>query len=155
MKKNIICLLFLFIPFLFFSQSNEKLSEILDSSEITYGQICYLSASAQGLIDDNASYSQAIQILFDKGQIPELVYENEPIVLANLAYIYAKLWNVKGGLMFRLTKGSPRYAFKQLKADSLIEKNLDPTTILTGQKALSLYTAGAYFYENQQAEDIE
>lgn len=138
-----------------FSQSNDVISEILESSEITYGQVCYLSASAQNLIDDDASYEQAIQVLFDKGQIPELVYKNEPIALANLAYIYAKLWNVKGGFFFRITNGSPRYAFKQLKADELIEKHLDPTTILSGEKALSLYTAGSYFYDNQEIEPIE
>ncbi|MBR6583185.1 MAG: hypothetical protein IKK80_06240 [Treponema sp.] len=155
MKRIVISLFFLIVPMMVFSQSNDKISEILESSEISYGQACYISACAQNLIDDDSSYEDAIRVLFDKGQIPAIVGENEPIALANLTYIYAKLWNVKGGLLFRITKGSPRYSFKQFKSDSLIDERYDPTTVVSGWEALNLYTEGSYYYENQSIDAIE
>ena len=43
--------------------------------------------------------------------------------------------------MFRLTKGSPRYAFKQFQSDGIINKKQEPSDFVTGAKALSIYTA--------------
>ena len=123
-----------------FSQSNDKISEILESSEISYGQACYISACAQNLIDDDSSYEDAIRVLFDKGQIPAIVGENEPIALANLTYIYAKLWNVKGGLLFRITKGSPRYSFKQFKSSSIINESFNVETKVSPFRSFSFGT---------------
>lgn len=140
------------MPLTAFSQSNDVITEILESPEVTYGQICYLSAVEQGFVGESASYEEVIQVLYEKGQLPELVNSNEPIALVNLAYIYTRLWNVKGGLLFRLTKGSPRYALKQLKADAIVDSNWDPTMKLTGEQALNLYTSCLYYYGKQTLE---
>lgn len=149
MKIRIAMIFFIFGSFFCFGQSNEKISEILESTQVTYGQICYISASSQGLIKDDASYQDAIQVLYDNNQIKSMVYEKELIPLVNVAFVYSQIWSVKGGLMCKLTKGAPRYVFKQLKSDGIIEKTKDPTAIISGKEALSLYTTCASFYGNE------
>ena len=143
---------FVFGTFFCFAQSNEKISEILESTQVTYGQICYISASAQGFIEDDASYQDAVQALYDNNQIKSMIYEEELIPLVNVAFVFSQIWSVKGGLMYKLTKGSPRYVFKQLKSDGIIEKTKDPTAIISGKEALSLYTTCASFYGNESIE---
>lgn len=152
MKVRIALLFFVFGTFFCFAQSNEKISEILESTQVTYGQICYISASAQGFIEDDASYQDAIQVLYDKNQIKSMVHENELIPLVNVAFVYSQIWSVKGGLMCKLTNGAPRYVFKQLKSDEIIGKTKDPSTIISGKEALSLYTTCASFYGNESIE---
>ena len=152
MKVRIALLFFIFGSFFCFAQSNEKISEILESTQVTYGQICYISASAQGFIEDDASYQDAVQALYDNNQIKSMIYEEELIPLVNVAFVFSQIWSVKGGLMYKLTKGSPRYVFKQLKSDGIIEKTKDPTAIISGKEALSLYTTCASFYGNESIE---
>jgi hypothetical protein len=43
--------------------------------------------------------------------------------------------------MFRLTKGSPRYAFKQFQSDGILSRKQDPADFVSGAKVLSIYTS--------------
>ena len=83
MKVRIALLFFIFGSFFCFAQSNEKISEILESTQVTYGQICYISASAQGFIEDDASYQDAVQALYDNNQIKTMIETlNYPLYLS-------------------------------------------------------------------------
>ena len=84
----------------------------------------------------------------NKVVIPELIVSlvtaedaNEAIPLVDIAYIYSKLWIIKGGLMYRITKGSPRYAFRQFQADGILTAKNEPSDIVSGAKALSIFTS--------------
>lgn len=149
MKKFFYTLILLFISFSAYSQSNEKISEILSSQQVTYGQVCYLSAVMQHLIPEDSSYEDAIQALYKVKQLPQLVYAEDPIALVNIAFLYSQIWDIKGGVMYKLTRGSPRYAFKKMKNDGVISQSSDPTMIVSGQKAMSLLTSCLYNYGNQ------
>ena len=53
-----------------------------------------------------------------------------------------QMWpNVEGGLLFRITKGSPRYSLKKLKADGLIDDTKNPLATISGKEALDILTA--------------
>ena len=139
-----------------FAQSADVVTDILDSDEVTYGQICYLSAIHQNLIQETDSYETAIDVLLSDGQIPEYVDADAPIVMQNLAFIYAQIWpTMKGGLMFKLTKGAPRYAFKQFKADGVISDDSDPNSILSGSEALNILTACMLQYGTDECMDMD
>lgn len=149
--KKIFSILFVLFSFSsVYAQSSEVITKILNSDEATIGQICYLSAVYQGFVKEDASYAQAVQALYDKRQIPAKVFENEVVVMVNLAYIYSQMWNVKGGLMYRITHGSPRYAFKQMKADGIIPDNASPNSVVTGQTALNMFTACSIEYGKEK-----
>ncbi len=123
------------------AQSAEVVTSILNSEKVTFGQVCYLVAVHEGFIKESASYAEAISALDSKHMIPYAVYEETYVPLANLSYLYAQIFDVKGGLMFKLFRGAPRYAYKQLKYDGVLPANSFPNKIVSGQEALDIYTA--------------
>ena len=141
MKKKLSLLICLLLSFSLYAQSADVITEILDSKQATFGQVCYLAAVQQNLVTEDASYEKAVQVLFENAIIPNAEDPMAPIPLVDIAYIYAHLWPVKGGLMFRLTKGSPRYAFKQFQSDGILSRKQDPADFVSGAKALSIYTS--------------
>lgn len=154
MKKIISILISCFFVAVSYAQSADVITDILESPEATYGHVCYLSAVQQGLIDENASFDDAVKVAYDKGIIPEVVSADTAIPAVNLVYIFSQLWDVKGGLMFLITKGSPRYAFKQFQADGVIPGTMDPASHMTGAAALSVYTASLSKYGDFSLKDV-
>ena len=156
MKRIFSILLILFAGTFVFAQSANVITDILESDEATYGQVCYLSAIHQGLISEDATYEEAVEVLFARGQIPESVGAYDTVYLANLAFIYVQIWpNIKGGLMFSLTNGSPRYAFKKLKSDGVISETTDPNEIVSGAQALNILTACMMEYGAEECMDMD
>ena len=142
MKKLLTILVVLFIGSMAFAQSADVVTDILNTEEVTYGQVCYLSAIHQGLISENASYEDAINVLYEKGQIKEDVGSYDSVFMANLAFIFAQIWpDAKGGVMYRLTNGSPRYAFKKFKNDGIFDSDADPNSYVSGSEALAVLTS--------------
>lgn len=149
MKKIIIFLVTFLLSSAVFAQSADVITEILDSSKVSYGQVCYLSAVSQGFISEDASYDDAINSLYDAGQISDKYAESDEVSMSNLAQIFAKSWNVKGGIMYKITKGSARYAFKQLKTDGVISSTSDPSKKVSGFECLSVFTNCSFKYGNE------
>lgn len=156
MKRILSVLFILFTAGIAFAQSADVVTDILGSDEATYGQVCYLSAIHQGLISEEASYEDAVDALLTKGQIPENVGAYDSVYMANLAFIYIQIWpDIKGGLMFTLTKGSPRYAFKKLKSDGIVPDDTDPNSIVSGAEALNILTSCMMEYGTAECMDMD
>ena len=157
MKKKLSVLFCLLLAISLYAQSADVITDILESKQATFGQVCYLAAVQQNLISENDSYENAVQVLFENAIIPNSEDPLAPIPLVDIAYIYAHLWPVEGGLMFRLTKGSPRYAFKQFQADGILSRKQDPSDFVSGAKALSIYTSCVNKYSgfNMKAVSME
>lgn len=141
MKKIVSLLICIFIASSIYAQSADVITKILKSDEACYGEICYLSAVRQNLISENATYQEAIDVLYSDGQIPVHVSVDDPVYLINLSYIFSRLWpDLSGSLMYKLTKGSPRYTFKLLKSDGILNSNADPYDTVSGFEALNILT---------------
>lgn len=153
MKKFIIFFAVLLAGISLYAQSASVVTDILSSEEITYGQAAYISAVSQKLINDDASLDDAVTALKNAGQISENATGSDAINIQELSGIYTKMFNVDGGLFYRLTKGAPRYAFKYLKTEGLISASTDPSKVLTGSEALSLFTKCNMRYGEPQFTD--
>lgn len=139
MKKIITLLLTMILAGCLYAQSADVITEILNTDEVTFGQICYLSATRQGLISDTDSYEKAVSVLKEKGDISENIDATEVVTLKDLANVYTKIWDdLSGGLMYKITKGSPRYSFKQLKSDGVLTEKSDPSSKVNGFEALNI-----------------
>ena len=154
MKKIISLVFALFLCLSAFAQSADVITDILETEEITFGQVCYLTAVQMNIIDDSVSYEGAVTALYEHGYIPEIEDFDAPVPAVDLAYLYSKLWNIKGGLMYRLTKGSPRYAFRQFQADGIIGADVDPANYVSGEKALSIYTSCISKYSDFDMKNV-
>ena len=134
------------------AQSADSLSEMIDSSAVTYGQACYFAAVQAGILDDTATYRQAFDTLMVHGYVPAGHTFMEEISLEHFAFIYAKIWNISGGLFYHLFH-NPRYALRELKADGIIPQTGNPTQKLTGHEALNIISAGIERYQTQGTKD--
>lgn len=159
MKKLLSVFILIFVSSCIYAQSADVITKILDSKEATYGEVCYLSAVRQNLISENDDFDKAIEVLAEKKQIPSLVGKDDPIPLANVSFIFLQIWpNVSKSFMYKLTKGSPRYAFKLLKADAILDERSDPSDYVDGSTVLNVLTACMMEYGSEDecmAMDIE
>ena len=156
--KKILSVLFVFLLAIsVYAQSADVITDILDSEKVTFGQISYITAVQMNLADENVSYDDAVKIMRDQGYLLSDESSESPISAAEIAYLYSKCWPIKGGLLFKITKGSPRYAFKQFVADGVLDSSVDPSSGLSGSKALSFYTACVNTYSgfNMAAVSME
>ncbi|MCR4742498.1 MAG: hypothetical protein K5866_06490 [Treponema sp.] len=149
MKKLLSVLFILFLVGSAYGQSSKVISQILEEDEITFGQLCYLSTVYQGLADENVTFKDAINVLYERGQIPYAAYETNGVALINLAFVYSQIWDIKGGMMYKITHGSPRYALRQLKSDGIIPARYDPHKMVSGSEALDIFTACSLKYQKR------
>lgn len=154
MKKIISIIFALFLVLSAYAQSADIITDILESEEVTFGQISYLTAVQMKIVDDSASYEDAVVALYENGYIPIIEEFDAPVPAVDLAYLYSKLWNIKGGLLYRITKGAPRYAFRQFQADGIVSADMDPSAYISGEKALSIYTACINKYSDFDMKNV-
>lgn len=141
-KKILFCLFLMVGLSALYAQSAEVVTEILNTSKVTYGQVCYLSAVHQNLVSENATYEESISAIYNAKQIEKEYDASKPVNLEKLAYLYMKMWpKQKGGIMYRLSGGSQRYCFKLLKDYGIITARGDPWQYVSGREALNILTA--------------
>ena len=141
MKKIMVLVFTLLFSASIYAQSADVITDILETKEVTVGQICYLTAVQLAYADESSSYENAVTIMQEKGIVKADKTAESVIPAVEVAYLFSKLWTVKGGLMYRVTKGSPRYVFKQFQRDGIIKSTVDPSELISGSDALSIYTA--------------
>lgn len=141
MKKIFLIVLGLFISISAYSQSQDVITEILESSEATFGQVCYISAAMQSLVSDDSSYDDAVQAVYENEQLPYITESSQPIPLIDAAYLFSFMWDIKGGLMYKITNGAPRYVFKQFQADKIIPYDAEPNQIVSGIEIMRMFTS--------------
>lgn len=124
-----------------YAQRADVVTRLIGADKATYGEVCYLSAVYQGFVDENASYDDALQALVQKRQASSRADANGAVTLQELSRLMAKMWNIKGGLMYRVTKRSARYAFRQFKVDGILPATADPSKKASGSDVLNMYTA--------------
>ncbi|MBP5358751.1 MAG: hypothetical protein J6Y69_06165 [Treponema sp.] len=149
MKKSVLLIaIMLFIAGIAGAQSAERVTEILQEKQVTYGEIAYLAASELNLIQANASYDDAIKAAVNEGILKGNPASTDPINYKDLAYACCKTWNISGSLFYKMTK-SPRYAFKQLQAIGIIPANADPSQKVSGRNALNIISACIESFESE------
>lgn len=146
MKKILIALSALIFATVAYAQSAEEITKIINSEGVTYGQVCYLTAVHNGLVNDDASETDAMNAWFEENQLTNNGSVDAPINYQDTCFYFAKMWKINGNLFFRLTKGNPRYAYKQLKKDGVLPSSADPSRKLSGIELLNIYTVGHLKY---------
>lgn len=155
MKKLLLFTTLFFIASSVFSQSADFITRLLEKDKVTFGEVCYLCAVCQNLVPDDATEVDATNAIFEEGLLPKNVQPSDFANYKNTSALFAKLWNLNGGLFFRMTDGNGRYAFKQFKNDGVINQNSDPSMIPSGVDILNMYTIGEKRYGSTNSNSIE
>lgn len=128
------------------AQSADRISDIISSDRATCGQASYIAATALGIAGENASYDETVKLFSEKGILKNDCSASDAITMKQLAWLCANTWNVEGSLMLKIFK-SPRYAFRQMKADSVIDVSADPDDVPDGHRLLAVITDCISKYE--------
>lgn len=148
MKKIVFLVMSIFISCAVFSQSADFVTKLISTKKATFGQVCYLAAVYQGFTGEDASETDAMNAMFERGILPFYASVDMPINFEDASGIFSKFWNVKGGLFFKISNGNKRYAFKQFKNDGVISAKTDPSMIPSGVDILNIYTMGDTRYKS-------
>ena len=118
------------------AQSAGKISTLLKTEAVTYGQAAYFAAvyqSGDESLDEERAFSQQVE----QGLLPAKSRADAPISLKELSRLYMQATGMKGGLFYSLFH-SPRYAFRELKAQGIIPEKADPSQKVSGRDSLAL-----------------
>lgn len=140
MVKKCFAAAFLFCALNFFgaAQNFDVISEIMETKKITVGGASYLAAQYAGTVDENSGVETAYEKMVSLGCISSRKEIGACISLQDLCGLYAKALNLKGGMMFSITKKSGRYAYKEFRAKGYIPPHADPSMSVSGVDAIGL-----------------
>ena len=140
MKKIFAALILTLAAFAVYAQSAEKISEIIESEEITNEQAAWIACQSAQILQDDAAYSEAMSSATQNGWLASGAVASNPISLKDYCGLCVKASGLKCGLFYRISKAN-RYAFKELKANGTLDGAADPSMKVTGQNALSILNA--------------
>ena len=136
-KKLLVFFLVIMFSSFCFGQQAEIITEILESTEVTWGDMSYIAASYINVDEANLNKNSAFEFLKECNIISPNVNITEPINMAELSGLCMKTFNMKGGLFYTISK-SNWYAFKELKALGFLVKNADPHSKISGFDAMNI-----------------
>lgn len=150
MKKRsfILAVLAVFAAFSY-AQVSDFLTEMIETEEVTFGQASYLCMVHKNPENEKFTYSEAMGHAIIEGVFPDSIVSkfsaidpniHTKIPLSNLCSMLAKVFEVRGGALFMLTKGTPRYAFRQFQVDGIVPLAADESLYVSGEEALNMYT---------------
>lgn len=146
LKKFILtCIVSILVSFAY-SQSAEKVSEVVNTDEVRLGQAAYFSAVALGLCGDDAGEADAVDALKREGILKDTLRADDTLTVKCLAWLLVNTYKTDRGLFLRLFP-TERYAFRELKTDGIIPMAYDPYRTLNGRETLALITDCINFYE--------
>lgn len=142
MKKILTAfLLILGFQFIAVSQNFDKITQIISSDEITYAQAAYIAAIYTGDVTNTSDEKAAFEALKTKGFFTDADDSESKINLGKMCSLFAKVTNAKGGLMYMITKKSPRYAYREFVAKGFISRTADPKKAVKGADAIGLFNS--------------
>jgi len=119
------------------AQSNEFVDGLLDSDSVTVGQAAYLVLVASDNLGEDADEARAFELLETFGWAPKGASSATPIQLKDYSYLLMRAFGLKGGLLYAIFPG-PRYAYRQLASNLVIQGRSDPNMSLSGSMAVRM-----------------
>lgn len=133
--------LFFLTVFSIQAQSFDKLTQIIETPEITNGQAAYFIAAYKGIVSERASEQEAFDALKAQNYFTDKDKVSDKIMLKNLCSLFAKTLELKGGMMYSITKKSPRYAYREFVARGYISSRTNSNQKVSGVDAIGLFNS--------------
>lgn len=122
------------------AQAANNVTKMINTEKVSWGQVSYFSAVAQGLVSEDASNEAAFALLQKSGIAASDKNALSAITFAELAHVCAQTWKVNNSFMYKISP-SPRYAFTMMRANGIIPLNVDPDSVPNGHDVLNVITA--------------
>lgn len=129
------------------AQSNEIIDRILEQDVATVGSAAYVALTAGGLVDDDSPPARAVTVAVEAGWLEPGTTEGDPAGFGQLAHLLLQVFEVKGGLLYRILPG-PRYAAREFAFQGWSPVRTGPADRISGEYLLSVT---GIFLENLEA----
>ncbi|MBQ5999399.1 MAG: hypothetical protein IJL70_08020 [Treponema sp.] len=136
-KKLFSMLIFLFVALYANAQSSQKVSELLETKVLNKGQASYLVATYMNLVQEEASYEDAFNALAEKNLFSSAENFEQPVTLSKVSLLCMNAVGLKGGLFYTIFHNG-RYAFRELKARTILPNTVDPDMKIDGADLIAL-----------------
>ncbi|HON88620.1 MAG TPA: hypothetical protein PK025_08350 [Spirochaetales bacterium] len=140
--KKFLVVVYVIVLYQLFAQSAVFLDEILSSKQITFSQAAYLVFVGNGEYQDTVQQKVALEEALKRKWIKQTGNPDNPITVAQFAYLVMRAFGINGGLMYTLFPG-PRYGFRELVYKGLIPRTIDPQAYVDGALALRIIRIAA------------
>ncbi len=153
MRQGILIGLLSILSMCSWAQSADRITEILNSETVTYGQISYLAASYLGLVSDDAGNEEAIDALISNNIVKakHMGEAESAVPLANFCNICCGAWYIVDSINYSIFK-TPYYAWKEMKALKYIPSNYTRGKTISGSDALNIITRCIEHHEEDTKE---
>lgn len=119
-----------------FAGFNDTMDATLAEERLTLGSASWMLMSGAGLIDQNATGEEALSAL--AGRIDGVSRtSNTEITLGEFSWYLMEVFEMKGGLMYRLFPG-PRYALRELRFREFVQGSAYAAMPLSGERAFRI-----------------
>lgn len=132
-----------------FSQSAAFIGEIIAKENATYMDFSYLIASELGM---ECTPFEAYTWCETFGSFPLSDRAHTPITVKNISYFLMLNYGLEGGLLWSATQ-SPRYAWRELKAQKFWPAATDPGNTLSGRDMVRAVSNFFNTYPNAKLRD--
>ena len=129
-----------------FSQNAaDEIEILLETDAVTYGQAARFMLEAAGL--QMTDPVQACQYAAEQKWLPKKVSADAVARLDNVALLVMRSFNLRGGLLYSLTK-SPHFAYRELVYQDIIGNITDPAMPVSGE--VLLYICSRVFMQTEE-----
>jgi hypothetical protein len=130
-------LLFVLASARVFSQSDDIIDSALSQDPLHFGEAAYLVLTAAGVLPETASAQTAAASSEASAWDFEDKAAETPVTYGEFSYMLMTLFDVEGGLMYRLFPG-PRYAARELSYLRIAPYRVAPGKLINGAAALGM-----------------
>ena len=140
MKRILLFFVFAFVSLTVVSaQSARIVTDIIESEHISYSQAAYLCALQSEIASEDISLEDVHSKIQNEFYGSERYRATDELNYSNAAYLLAKTYNVKKSLLYIIVP-SPRYAFKMLQSEGIIDVSKDPLQKVSGHDFLFMFS---------------
>ena len=131
-----ICFL-LVVPVFVYSQTAQKVEDLLNMPAVSNGQAAWLVLEAADISGSAgiSSEEEAFRYAADHKWFPSISQVNGKARLDRVSVLIMQAFKMKGGILFSLTK-NPHYAYRELVYRNVIIGRADPQMDVTGYELL-------------------
>lgn len=137
--KKLLTVTFVLLAVPLMSQQSNVIDDVISQRSIDLQNAAYLALTAGDMIDDSTDPTEALNFLQDLGWSIKKADSNRVLTLGDSAVLLMNSLEVKGGIMFSLTK-QPRYAYKEMVFRGILKPEEDLKRAVSGIEFLAILT---------------
>ncbi|MCL2127197.1 MAG: hypothetical protein FWH38_02985 [Treponema sp.] len=131
-------LVFLLLLFPAHGQSPGDIERLLDEKELSCAQAAWFAlAAAPGAAAETLDADGAFSAARERGWLPAKAEGRDPVTMGSLSLLIMKAFELKGGLMYRLT-GNSRYAYREMRDRGFLGARAYPSQTVSGEQFLEI-----------------